>query len=389
MNITIRQDALLKALQIIHGVVEKKQTRPILSHALLTATEDQLLLTATDSEIELISAAPLETMTSPGSITAPARKLYDICRTLPERSLVRISLDKSRLIVQSGPSHFSLGTLAAQDFPTMEGKFLTDPELISFSIPAAAFRRLLSKTSFAMGQEDVRHYLNGTAFSLSSGKIECMTTDGHRFAFSKMEDAAIPDQSLKVLVPRKSVLEVLRLLNPEDAAATARFCLNGHYLRIMTDDFTFTSKLVHTPLPDYHRLIPERAAHTVLANRELLRQALTRVSILAHEKFRNVVLELSDDQLYLSTQNPEREEAKEAMPLEYQGPSVDVSFNVLYLSDAISAIDSEYVRWSFSNLENGILIESDDGARSCLYVVMPLFLPKVEQANVAAVEVDV
>lgn len=377
MKITLQREALLKALQIINGVIEKKQTRPILANTLLTVANNHLSLTATDTEIELIGSAPLEEVTAASSVTAPARKLYDICRALPENTLLSLSLDGNRLLLQSNASRFTLTTLAAQNFPSIEEKSLAEQFTTSLTIPQFELRQLLYKTSFAMGQQDVRHYLNGTVFNFSPGKIECMATDGHRFALSCFEDPAIPNIKTKVLLPRKSVLELMRLLNTDEKIPLT-LSVNDHYLRITTHDFTFTSKLIHTALPDYHKLIPQKGEHIVLAHRETVRQALIRVSILSHEKFRSIKWELKAGQLHMSANNPEHEEAEEIIPIEYQGRSVEVSFNVMYLLDALSVLDAEKVCWSFSNLDDGVVIEPADNKATSLYVIMPLLVPQIE-----------
>ncbi len=377
MKMTLEREALLKALQIISGVIEKKQTRPILANCLLSVNDDRLLLTATDSEIELIGSAPLAALQQGGAVTAPARKLYDICRALPEATQVTLTAENERLTLQANQSRFNLATLPAQDFPSIEEKSFP----AELTLPQADLRRLLYKINFAMGQQDVRHYLNGAVFDVRPGVIECMATDGHRFALSKIEEAGIGKLQTKILLPRKSVLELMRLLNADDPAPV-KLCINDHYLRVITEDFTFTSKLLHASLPDYHKLIPQKGAHAVLADREALRQALIRVSILSHEKFRSIKWQLKEGCLEMSANNPEREEAEEVVPVEYKGRPVEVSFNVGYLLDAISALDSEQVCWSFSNLDDGVLIEPVDEKDRSLYVVMPLLVPQVEQVAV-------
>ncbi len=376
MKITLQREALLKALQITSGIIEKKQTRPILGNTLITAIDGRLLLTATDSEIELIGSAALETLDQAGSITAPARKLYDICRALPEASSITLSTTGERLMLQAQNSRFSLATLPAQDFPSIEEKSFP----FQFTIQQADLRYLLYKTSFAMGQQDVRHYLNGAVFDVQAGVLECMATDGHRFALSKIVDPGIGELKTKILLPRKTVLELMRLLNAE-AKTPLNICINEHYLRLITEEFTFTSKLLHATLPDYHKLIPQKGSHAVIADREALRQALIRVSILSHEKFRSIKWELNPGRLQISANNPEHEEAEEIVSVAYQGRPVEVSFNVGYLLDAISAIDSEKVCWSFSNLDDGVLIEPLDQSDLSLFVVMPLLIPSIEQVK--------
>lgn len=375
MKISLQRESLLQALQIISGVIEKKQTRPILTNTLLSADQNRLQLTATDSEIELIGFAALEEISEGGALTAPARKLYDICRALPEGLSLTLIAEGDRLTVQAKHSRFHLATLPAQDFPSIEEKSF--PTVLKLS--TADLRQLLSRTSFAMGQQDVRHYLNGAVFDIQNGAIECMATDGHRFALSKMEDPGIGSVKSKILLPRKSVLELLRLLNADDPASLS-LCINEHSLRVITEAFTFTSKLIHASLPDYHKLIPQKDRQAMVSDRETLRQALIRVSILSHEKFRGIQWELKAGSLKISANNPEREEAQEVLPVDYEGKPVEVSFNVGYLLDVLSAIHSEKVCWSFSNLDEGVLIEPIEEKGSNLYVVMPLLVPQVEQA---------
>lgn len=370
MKISLQRESLLKAMQIISGIIEKKQIRPILANVLLTANQEKLALTATDTEIELIGSAPLQQVATPGSITAPARKLYDICRALPEGTPIMLSSESDRLTLQSGSSRFTLATLPAQDYPSIEEKTFN----VQFLIPQSVFRHLLHKTSFAMGQQDVRHYLNGAVFNIVPGVFECMATDGHRFALSKA-NIGIDNIKTKVLVPRKSILELMRLLNADDQTPLT-ICINDHYLRIITSDFTFTSKLIHATLPDYHKLIPQRGTHTVVTEREILRQALIRVSILSHEKFRSIKWSIKAGQLEITANNPEREEAEEHVPVEYESKPIEVSFNVMYLLDAISAIGCEKILWSFTNLDDGVLIEPIEEPNTSLYVVMPLLVPQ-------------
>jgi DNA polymerase III subunit beta len=352
MKISLQRESLLKALQIISGVIEKKQIRPILANALITARPDGLAITATDTEIELIGSVPLQQVITPGSITAPARKLYDICRALPEGIPVTLTAEGDRLTLQSASSRFTLATLPAQDYPSIEEKTFNT----QFSIPQSEFRHLLYKTSFAMGQQDVRHYLNGAVLNI------------------------VPDNiRTKILVPRKSILELMRLLNSDDQTELM-ICINDHYLRVITPDFTFTSKLIHATLPDYHKLIPQQGTHIIVAEREVLRQALIRVSILSHEKFRSIKWSLKSGQLEITANNPEREEAEEVIPVEYRDKPIEVSFNVMYLLDAISAIESEKIRCSFTNLDDGVLIEPVDESTSSLYVIMPLLTPQTAAA---------
>lgn len=368
MKMSIQRAALLKPLQIISGVVERRQTLPILANVLITVQENQLSLTATDLEIELIGTLPLEQVAMPGSVTVAAKKLLDICRALPEDAFLQFILEGDHLVLRSGKSRFMLTTLPAHDFPSIEKPSFKMELLLS----QAKLKNLLSKTHFAMGQQDVRHYLNGTLIDIHQGVMKCIATDGHRLAFSSISDSRLTDAKMQVILPRKSVLELMRLLDANNESAIT-VCLGEHHFRIIAPDFIFTSKLINAQYPDYDKLIPRSIDNTAIASREHLKQALVRASILSNEKFRGVRLYLDKDKLRIVANNPEQEEAEELVNLDYQGNGVEIGFNVAYLLDVISTIASEHIRWSFSNANNGVLIEPSENDDS-LYVVMPMRL---------------
>lgn len=369
MKVTIQRAALLKPLQMISGVVERRQTLPILSNVLVTAKDNLLSLTATDLEIELIGTAVPDEITEPGTITVSARKLLDICRALPEDAVLQFVLEGDHMVLRSGRSRFLLTTLPARDFPTIEdGSFTTE-----FTLAQAKLKKLISKIYFAMGQQDVRHYLNGALFDISQGTMTCVATDGHRLAYSTLRDDDVTlERQIKIILPRKSVLELMRLL---DAASenTIHICVGDNHFRVKSSDFAFTSKLVNAQYPDYDKLIPRTIHNTATAGREALKQALTRASILSNEKFRGVRLQWDQDTLRIVANNPEQEEAEEVIHLTYQGNGMEIGFNVAYLLDVVSTITSDDIRWSFSDPNGGVLIEPSEKDDS-LYVVMPMRL---------------
>jgi DNA polymerase-3 subunit beta len=368
MKVTISRATLVKPLQMISGVVEKRQTLPILSNVLMTVTEDTLSLTGTDLEIELIGTVTLDQAAEPGTITVSARKLLDICRALPEDAMLQLSLEGEQLVLRSGASRFVLTTLPAEDFPNVEnGPFATQ-----FLISQAKLRNLIGKTSFAMGQQDVRHYLNGALFDINQGLVKCVATDGHRLAFSSTQENNAENAQIRVILPRKSVLELIRLLDPSSEEEIT-ICIGEHHFRVVAPGFTFTSKLINAQYPDYEKLIPRSIENTAIASREALKQALVRASILSNEKFRGIRLHLDRDQLRIVANNPEQEEAEEMIALEYQGNDLEIGFNAAYLLDVVSAIASEQIRWSFNDSGSGVLIEPSD-KNDCLYVVMPMRL---------------
>lgn len=368
MKLTIQRAALLKPLQIIGGVVERRQTLPILANVLMTVKDQRVSLTATDLEIELIGSAALEEGSEAGSITVAARKLLDICRALPEEAEVRLALEGEHVVLRSGKSRFLLTTLPANSFPSIgDVAFTTE-----FAMSQAKLKKMIGKIYFAMGQQDVRHYLNGALFDVNQGVMKCVATDGHRLAFSSISDIPSNSAHAKVILPRKSVLELMRLLdaNSEEAVTVS---IGENHLRVQSSEFMFTSKLINAQYPDYDKLIPRAILNTAVASRESLKHALTRASILSNEKFRGVRLQLDRDMLRIVANNPEQEEAEETIQMEYQGNGMEIGFNVSYLLDVVSTIASENIKWSFSDPSGGVLIESSEKDDS-LYVVMPMRL---------------
>lgn len=365
MDITVSREALLKPLQAVSGVVEKKQTLPILSNVLLTMKDGKLLLTGTDLEIELVGFVPIEALRAEGATTVSARKLFDICRTLPEGIALRLSLEKNHLVVRAGESCFKLNTLPVDDFPTLE-----DNEYgLNFTLKQQQLKNLLTKTYFAMGQQDVRHYLNGTYLDIGANKIKCVAADGHRLALATLESDSIGEIQARIILPRKSVLELIRLLGGEEESEAMLYIGDARF-RVVTSDFIFTSKLINAQYPDYNRLIP-RGNTVALGEREAIKQALTRASILSNEKFRGVRFQLEENKLRITANNSDQEHAEEAVSLNYDGACMEIGFNVAYLLDVVSAISTKLVRCIFTDPNNGVLIEPDEDDTS-LYVIMPM-----------------
>jgi DNA polymerase-3 subunit beta len=368
MKFTIQRATLLKPLQMIGGVVEKRQTLPILSNVLVQVQDQTLAFTATDLEIELIGSVAVEEVAQTGATTVSARKLLDICRALPDDAILKMALEGEQMIIRSGKSRFALTTLPAQDFPNVD----TGTFPLQFVTSQAKFRKLLGKTHFAMGQQDVRHYLNGILFDINQGVIKCVATDGHRLAYSSINEENLADAATRIILPRKSVLELVRLLDV-NSDADMTVCIGDNHFRIITPDFTFTSKLISAQYPDYDKLIPRSIVNTAIASREGLKQALVRASILSNEKFRGIRLHLDNNQLRIVANNPEHEEAEVMIDLDYSGEGLEIGFNAAYLLDVVSAIASDNIHWSFNDPNSGVLIEPSDKGDS-LYVVMPMRL---------------
>ena len=367
MKFKIQRENLLKPLNIVSGVVERRQTLPILSNVLISISEDNILsMTTTDLEVELISNISVENATA-GEITVPARKLLDICRTLPEGAELELTLKKDKITIRSGKSRFTLSTLPVKDFPSTEG---IDSKL-KFTIPQLALKNIIGRTQFAMAQQDVRYYLNGLMFEVSVDNLRAVATDGHRLSLCDTEVSAEVNEAQNIIVPRKGIIEIHRLLSDSDNPATVSIGTN--HIRIEMDDICFTSKLVDGRFPDYERVLPQKIDKHVFASKDLLKQALTRASILSNEKYRGIRIILNSGEIKATANNPELEEAEEVIDVVYEGPELEIGFNVNYVIDALSAIEATEVELGFSDSNSSCLIQPK-GDEASKYVVMPMRL---------------
>lgn len=366
MHFTIQREALLKPLQLVAGVVERRQTLPVLSNVLLVVDGQQLSLTGTDLEVELVGRVTLEEAAEPGEITVPARKLMDICKSLPNDALIDIRLDEQKLVVKAGRSRFTLSTLPANDFPTVE----EGPGSLTFNLVQSKLRRLIDRTSFAMAQQDVRYYLNGMLLEVQSGVLRAVATDGHRLAMCAMQ-ADVESEKHQVIVPRKGILEMARLLTEQDGEVA--IVLGQNHIRATTGEFTFTSKLVDGKFPDYERVLPRGGDKLVVGDRQALREAFSRTAILSNEKYRGIRLQLAAGQLKIQANNPEQEEAEEEVMVDYGGSALEIGFNVSYLLDVLGVMTTEQVRLILSDANSSALVQEADNDDSS-YVVMPMRL---------------
>lgn len=365
MKFSIPRDALLKPLNLVAGVVERRQTLPVLSNVLLRLDGDQLSLTGTDLEVELLGRVQVASAGVDGEITVPARKLVDICKSLPDGANIELSVEAGRATVKAGRSRFTLSTLPASEFPEIE----SSEGDVTVTLPQSVLKRLIDRTAFAMAQQDVRYYLNGMYLEIRGGRLRMVATDGHRLALCTAEEPVdAPD--IGVIIPRKGVLELARLLDGDD---TVTLLVGAHHIRTETVQFRFTSKLVDGKFPEYERVLPRSPDKAVIGDRLELRQAFTRTAILSNEKYRGVRLRLSNDSLEITANNPEQEQAEEAVPVEYEGNPLEVGFNVSYLLDVLSVLNGEKVRFSLSDAASSALLEEAESGDS-LYVVMPMRL---------------
>ena len=365
MKFTAAREALLKPLQAVIGVVERRQTMPILSNVLIIAKDGQLSVTATDLEVELVAQTEVESE-SDGEITVSGRKLLDICRALPEGSEVNVSLSGEKLSVRAGRSKFNLVTLPAAEFPVVEdikaGQTIT--------VSQASLARLIEKTHFSMAQQDVRYYLNGMLLETGGKHLRAVATDGHRLALCQADLDGNDFEEQQVIVPRKGVLELQRLMSGE---GDLNIELGSNHIRIQLEGIRFTSKLIDGRFPEYDRVIPKESSNELKADRTEFKNALQRTAILSNEKYRGIRLVIRDSGVMLQAHNPEQEEAEEELAVEYTGEDIEIGFNVNYLLDALGAVEGDDVTLSVQDSNSSCLIRQP-GNDDCTFVVMPMRL---------------
>jgi len=366
MKFTIDRESLLKPLQQVIGVVERRQTLPVLGNVLIVADDKGLLITTTDLEVEIQAKATVQ-IDEGGEITLPARKLVDICKALPENAKIQFSFKDQKAQIKSGKSRFTLATLPAADFPVVE-EIKSDCQ---FAISQDKLKECIERTQFSMAQQDVRYYLNGLMLEIANGLLRTVATDGHRLALCEMEVDTGVSHSRQVIVPRKGIQELQRLLETSDEQVQVEVGTN--HIRIRTADLCFTSKLVDGRFPDYERVVPKGGDKLVIVDRELFRQALSRTSILSNEKYRGIRLNIDKNNVKIQAHNPEQEEADEEFEVDYQGKALEIGFNVTYLLDVLSSVRSENVEIILSDSNSSCLIQQP-GTAQYRYVVMPMRL---------------
>lgn len=367
MKFSINRDDILGPLQIISGVVERKQTMPVLSNILVVAEQGVVSLTGTNMEVELVCRMEEANVTSEGRTTIPARKLSDICRSLPADVQVELSLEGDKAQLKAGKSRFTLATLPADQFPNTED----NPQDVEVRFSEGDFKKMLDATSFAMAQQDVRYYLNGMLLEIGNQYVKSVATDGHRLALSGVDTNQVLTEKLQVIVPRKGVQEFSRLLSDTDNEVAV--FIGENHIQSEIGNYKFTSKLIDGKFPEYDRVIPQGGDKTVIADRESLKAMFTRASILSHENIRGIQLHLSSGQIQVYANNPEHEQAEDSLDVMYEGPELQIAFNVGYLIDVLNTVKTDSVKLTLSNASSSALIESGD-EDGCLYVVMPMRL---------------
>lgn len=366
MKFSIDRDALLKPLQLVSGAVERRHNLPILANLLLEVSTHSLKLTGTDLEVELVGEVQLEGEVLEGRTTVPAKKFLDIVKSLPDQVELKIEQQDNRLLLRSGRSRFTLATLPAQEYPNVEA-FAAD---IEFTLKQGTMKALIEATQFSMANQDVRYYLNGLLLETEGNVLRTIATDGHRLALSHRQvEAQLPEK--QVIVPRKGVLELMRLFEADDL--DVNIAIGENAIRATTATAVFTSKLVDGRFPDYRRVLPKGGDKIVIASRLQLKQALLRASILSNEKFRGVRVQLEHNLIKITANNPEQEEAEEILDIEYDNTPLEIGFNVSYLLDVLNNLTSDDVRITLIDGNSSALIDNHVEQDS-MYVVMPMRL---------------
>ena len=360
----VERDALLKPLQAVAGIVERRHTLPILANVLLEQKDGRLHVTATDLEMQITAVAELAGKDGQ-STTVGARKLQDLLRALPDDALVNVDATGSKMTVKAGRSRFNLQTLAAGDYPRIS---LGTEQLQTLSLPQKDFRSLLKLAEFAMAQQDIRYYLNGMLLVVDKGSLQAVATDGHRLSWASIP--VVGDYARQeVILPRKTVLELSKLLADDDAPLTIDILSNQ--VRFRFGNVELVSKVVDGKFPDYNRVIPQGHTKLFVLDRGLLLSALQRAAILSNEKFRGVRLVLADGELKIICTNSEQEEAEEQLEVEYRGEPLDIGFNITYLLDVLQNTGSEKVALAFGDANSSALVTMP-GRDDYKYVVMPM-----------------
>ena len=366
MKFTISREVLLQPLTQVVGVVERRQTLPVLANFLLAARDGNLTVTGTDMEVELISTVPAE-ISQDGEITVPARKLMDIVKALPDGASISFAVSDDKATLAAGRSRFTLSTLPASEFPATDQV----ETLENISVAEATLKKMMEKTSFAMANQDVRYYLNGLLFDFSGNQLRAIATDGHRLAICDLESSVEVSSDRQLIVPRKGVLELSRMLiGDEDEVILA---IGRNHIRLVKGGTTFTSKLIDGRFPDYRAVVPVGADKQMLVDKSAFIHALQRAAILSNEKYKGVRLESSGSTIKIIAHNPLHEEAVEEIEAELNFDRLAVGFNVTYLLDALMAIDTELVSLELKDANSSCLVSAPDSDVN-RHVVMPLKL---------------
>ena len=367
MDFFIAKEEIVNSLNTTLGVVEKRQTLPILSNVLFEVDELSLKLTATDLESEILTVSTISNFKSGGKTTVPAKKISELCRLLPENSEIHIYLDGESLKIETTSGKYNLATLPSEDFPVFDQEEASSP----INITSKNLKRLITKTSFAMGNQDWRHYLNGLYLSVEDTYITSVATDAHRLATASLSLNESVSESISGIVPRKAINEIAKLVSEE--GDNIILSLGSNSIKVVSGGTTFISKLIEGKFPDYEQVIPSGESSTLKIGRKLFSESLSRVSVLSSEKYRGVRIVTKSDEINLSANNPDKEQAEESLVCNYAGESIDIAFNVNYLQEILSNVDDDEIEVHFFGSDKSCLLTCPN-SETYKYVVMPLLI---------------
>ena len=366
MKFIAEKAQIVDSLQNAAAVAERRQTIPILANLRLKTVNGKLEVTATDLEIQIKTYSDLIEIQEEGETTVSARKMSELCRSLPEGENVNFSLSNGKLTVSSSNFHADFATISPDDFPEIE----INEEQTPITVESSVLKRLLTKTSFSMASQDVRYYLNGMLLEIEGNKINGVATDGHRLAFSTSTTNAA-DLDFRNILPRKAVLELSKLLSPHEGAV--ELLIGASYVDVRSENLSFSSKLIDGKYPDYNKVFPSGEPFPLEISKEILQSALSRAAVLSNEKYRGVRFQLSENKLKLTANNPEQESAEEEVNVIYSGSELEVGFNIGYLLDVLNSIESEIVSFEFYGEDTSCIIK-EQNSEDDVYVIMPMRL---------------
>ena len=364
MNIKIDRGLLLKPLGNVSGIVEKRHALPILSNLLLESQQGKLKFTATDLEMQISTHIKTE-LTDDFQITVSAKKLFDITRALPEDSKIDIQIEENKVTVKAKKSRFNLQTLPSQDYPVMKKD---EKDVVELQVPQKDFKALLKQVDFAMAQQDIRYYLNGLLIEVKEKNINIVGTDGHRLSFTSLT-LKTPTKPIQVIVPRKTIVELIKLLNDTDDPLEISFSTNQ--VNFKFNDIDLITKIIDGKFPDYNRVIPVGHNNIFNIDRSLLLDSMLRASILSNDKYRGIRMVVEDNNLKLVSNNSEQEQAEEELEIDYKGDKIDIGFNVTYLIDVLTNIQSDQLTIAFNDSSSSCLVTIPNNEKY-KYVVMPM-----------------
>ena len=368
MKFTTEKKEIVDALQMGASIAERRQTIPILANLRIVARDGKVEITATDLEIQIKTLTEVKKVVEEGEITVSARKMSELCRSLPDNEALEFDLNNGKLTVSSKNFHADFATISALDFPELESKEETN----SLSISSSALRRLLNKTAFCMASQDVRYYLNGLLVEYKGGEVNAVATDGHRLALATSPlDKTITIDGERQILPRKAVLELSKILRQENEDIKITF--GNSSLSIQDENLDFSTKLIDGKFPDYEKVLPSGEPNSLEVSKESLQSALSRASVLSNEKYRGVRFALDKNTLKLTANNPEKESAEELLDVNYNGNPMEIGFNIGYLLDVLGTIETDNVELNFYGEESSCLIR-EPGNQAEVYVIMPMRL---------------